>query len=68
MADATAWIAEHAGELTGLPAEAAAARVREAGLTPRIVPPGSAFTLEFRPARVDLHVDAEDLVAAVRAG
>ncbi|MFD1721208.1 I78 family peptidase inhibitor [Amnibacterium endophyticum] len=67
-ADAVTWVAQHGESLRGLPADEAAARVRDAGLSPRRIEPGAVVTLEFRPDRVDLHCGANGAVVAVRAG
>ena len=68
MADARAWAGDHAADLRGTAAESAANRIREAGLTPRVVDPGAVITLEYRPDRITLEQDADGVVTAVRPG
>ena len=66
--DATTWAADHGAALEGESPDTAAARVRDAGLTPRILAPGAVVTLEHRPDRITLQTDERGVVTAVRPG
>jgi hypothetical protein len=66
--DTSAWAAEHSAALVGLPAAAAEQEVEQAGLRTRIAGPDAMLTLEYRPDRITLITDADDVVTAVRPG
>jgi hypothetical protein len=66
--DTRAWAAEHSAALVGLPSGAAEQEVADAGLRARIAGPDEMLTLEFRPDRVTLVTDADDIVTGVRPG
>ncbi|MFD9519502.1 serine protease inhibitor [Streptomyces sp. NPDC059979] len=55
-------------ELVGMAAEDAAAEIRRGSthITElQVVPPGQLVTMDFRPDRVRLHVDADGIVSRV---
>ena len=66
--DSRAWAAEHAAALVGLPSGAAEQEVADAGLRARIAGPDEMVTLEFRPDRVTLVTNGDDVVTEVRPG
>ncbi|MBW4041813.1 MAG: hypothetical protein HIU86_06750 [Acidobacteria bacterium] len=66
--DAAVWAAEHSAALVGLPSGAAEQEVVDAGLRARIAGPDEMITLEFRPDRVTLVTDRDDIVTEVRPG
>ena len=43
-------------------------RVRSGSKVARVVRPGQAVTMDFRGDRVDIHVDAQDLIVSVSCG
>ena len=66
--DIRAWTAEHSAALVGLPSGAAEQEIVHAGLRARIAGPDEVLTLEFRPDRVTLVTDGDDIVTGVRPG
>ena len=45
-----------------------AIRERSGSKVVRVVRPGQAMTMDFRGDRVDIHVDAQDVIVAVSCG
>ena len=58
-----------AASLVGLGADDAVRRATDAGFDPQVVPPEvTAVTMDFRPLRIRLYVDASGLVTQATAG
>lgn len=68
MTDARTWVAEHGAALIGAAGASAVDAVSAAGLVPRSAGPDTALTMEHRPQRVTLVLDADGAVQEVRAG
>lgn len=60
----TAWIAD----FTGLPLAGVLALADQQGRAVRTVRPGDAVTMDWRPQRLNVHVDEHGALVSVRAG
>ncbi|WP_432512753.1 I78 family peptidase inhibitor [Kineococcus sp. SYSU DK001] len=55
-------------EFEGLPWPEAVERARAQGRAVRVIRPGTAVTLDYRPDRLNVHLDADDRLDHLSAG